>query len=157
MSMQLENRTQLRPAGTILTFLSEKLKVAITFPENSPYTDQSFKDDADINTIMARYQSTGEMPLINEAYPQYLDVTEQDFQEHMNVIAGANQLFAELPSKIRDRFGNDPAAFLGFVSDEDNRHEMARMGLLSDDIARSLLNPPPPISPSPTLAPEPTE
>jgi len=144
MSIQLGNRTPLLPPSTIRSFLSEKLKLDLLFPENSPHTDQSFKAESDINTIMARYQSTGEMPLINQSYPQYLDVTQQDFQEHMNVIAGANQMFSQLPSKIRDRFGNDPAAFLGFVSDADNRSEMARMGLFTPEATRAILNPPAP-------------
>lgn len=152
MSMQPDNRTPLIEPGFFRTFLSQKLKVSMVFPEDSPFTDQSFAADADINTIMARYQSTGEIPLVNQAYPQFLDVTEQDFQEHMNIVAEANQLFSELPSRLRDRFGNDPAAFLGFVSDEDNRVEMARLGLLSDDAARALLNPTPPTQPTQTQA-----
>lgn len=145
MSIQLGNRTPLKPVSTITAFLTEKLKLPLFFPENSPYTDQSFKAESDINTIMARYQSTGEMPVINQAYPQFLDVTELDFQTHMNVVAEANQLFAELPSKLRDRFGNDPAAFLGFVSDDENRVEMAKLGLLSDDATRAILAPPAPL------------
>lgn len=153
MSIQLNNRTQLLTPKTIASFLTEKLKLSMVFPEDSPYTDQSFKAESDINTIMARYQSTGEMPLINQSYPQFLDVTEQDFQSHMNIIAEANQLFAQLPSKLRDRFGNDPSAFLGFVSDADNRSEMARLGLFTPDVTRAILNP----QYSPQPAPEATE
>lgn len=128
------------------------IQIALVFPPDSEYTDQSFAAEADINTIMARYQSTGEIPVINQTHPQYLDVTEQDFQRHMNIVREAQALFDDLPSAIRDRFGNDPGAFLGFVSDEANRTEMARMGLFNDEATSTILSPPPP--PTPPLAPE---
>jgi len=122
---------------------STKQKQTITFPSNSRWTKQSFKDECDINTIMGRYMRTGEMPMINVSYPQYLDVTGADFQAHMNVIAGAQSLFNELPSDVRTRFKNDPAQFLDFVSNENNRLELAQMGLLSHEITSSILTPQP--------------
>jgi len=110
---------------------SPKLKVAITFPSTSRWTKQSFKDECDINTIMRRYQSSGEIPNINQQAPQYLDATGFDYQEAMQFVAGAQSLFMDLPSEIRNRFNNDPAAFLDFTSQEKNRPEMAEMGLLN--------------------------
>lgn len=93
-------------------------------------TKQSFKDECDINRIMARYQSTGELPNLNNVEPQYLDCSEFDFQNHQNFIAGAFSMFNELPSGIRSRFENDPGKFLDFCSQEKNRPELAEMGLL---------------------------
>lgn len=112
------------------TNYSIKQRVQITFPEDSPYTKQSFKDECDINKLMARYQATGELPVINERAPMYLDVTGIDFQESMNFISGAQTLFNELPSGVRARFHNDPAQFLDFTSDPKNHEELAKMGLL---------------------------
>lgn len=125
------------------------IQIHMEFPKDSEFTDQSFKEEADINTIMAKYQSTGEMPVLNQTHPQYLDVTEQDFHTHMNFILEAQALFDDLPSKIRDRFGNDPAAFLGFVNDEANYPEMARLGLLSEEATIRYNSPqtPPPTAP----------
>lgn len=125
---------------------TQKLFVGIEFPPESEYTDQSFKDESDINTIMARYQSTGEMPVLNEMEGQWLDVTEMDFQTHMNFILEAQGLFDSLPSDLRDRFGNDPGAFLGFCSDEANRGEMAKLGLLNERATEAVLRPPSPPS-----------
>lgn len=94
---------------------------------------------------MARYQSTGEMPLLNEMNPQFLDVSAgMDFQTHMDFILDAEDMFAQLPSKIRDRFGNNPGAFLEFSTDDANRVELAKMGLLNDEATRAILNPPAP-------------
>lgn len=108
---------------------SPKSRLQVTFP-TSGRTVQSFKSECDINTIMARYQSTGELPNINQLPPQYLDVTNVDFQEHQNFIAGAFSMFNELPSAIRARFDNKPGEFLEFCSHEKNRPELAEMGLL---------------------------
>lgn len=114
---------------TIRSAYSPRVKLSITFPPEG-MTKQSFKDECDVNRIMARYLATGELPNINALPPQYLDVTALDFQEHQNFIAGANSLFQELPSAIRSRFGNSPAEFLDFCSHEKNRPELAEMGLL---------------------------
>lgn len=154
MSMNLEQPTQLLPLTRFYSAYSEKLFIGMSFPVDSLVTDQSFREECDINTIMARYQSTGELPQLNTQYAQYLDVTGMDFQEHMDFIIQAQGLFDELPSSIRDRFGNDPAAFLDFTSDPENRTEMAKMGLLSDDATRAILNPP---TPTPAPVGDPTE
>lgn len=119
-------------------------RLSISFPADGR-TKQSFKDECDINTIMARYRSTGILPNINELPAQYLDVSEMDYQAHQNFIAGAKTMFGELPSGLRNRFGNDPGAFLAFCSDEKNRPELAEMGLLRP-IAE-------PVIPTPHLTP----
>jgi len=112
---------------------SNRVRVQLTFPENSRWTKQSFKDECDINVLMGRYLQTGQIPNINERAPQYLDVTGIDYQEAMQLVAGAQTLFNELPSAVRTRFDNDPAQFLAFTSDGDNYEEMAEMGLLRED------------------------
>lgn len=106
-----------------------RLRLPISFPENGR-TKQEFASDCDINVIMARYLAAGELPNIRQDYPQYADATGQDFQEAMNFVAGANSMFQQMPSRIRNRFDNDPGAFIDFCSDERNREEMAQMGLL---------------------------
>lgn len=116
----------------ILGAYSRKRRIFITFPEDSKFTKQEFKQECDINTLMSKYMSSGELPNLNQAAPQYADVTGLDYQEAMNFVAGAQSLFNELPSSIRHRFNHDPAGFLDFCSNPDNRTEMAEMGLLKD-------------------------
>lgn len=135
---------------------SQKTRLQLTFPENSPYTKQEFKDEADINILMSQYMATGELPNINQAAPQYLDVTGADFTESMNFIAGANTLFHELPSGVRNRFGNDTAAFLDFMSNPNNRQEMAEMGLLRPVTPEPIPYPDSGIPTALTSAPEPS-
>lgn len=124
---------------------SIKSRASLTFPAQGK-TVQSFKDECDVNQIMARYQSTGELPNLNSLPPQFLDVTGADFQAHQNAIAQAQTLFNELPSAIRTRFQNSPAAFLDFCSNENNRQELAEMGLLRPIEAPSI--PAPHLTPS---------
>lgn len=93
-------------------------------------TKQSFKKECDINVIMAKYQKTGAITHFNKHQHNYGMADGQTFQDAMNLVCEAQEMFNDLPSSIRTRFGNDPAAFLDFVQNEDNADEMARMGLI---------------------------
>lgn len=129
--------------NTKLRFISAyspKLKVTISFPAQGR-TKQSFKAECDINTIMAKYQSTGQMPQLNLGNPQYEDTTGYDFQEAAQLVASAKSQFNELPSSLRNRFENDPAKFLNFTSNPNNRVELAQMGLLTPEATSAILSP----------------
>jgi hypothetical protein len=148
MSIQLSNRPPLASSDSIRHAYSTKLSIPLTLHDVSPYTRQVFKDESDINTIMSRYVSTGEMPVLNTMYPEYLDVTGIDFHEQMMYVAGAKSMFNELPSSIRTQFDNDPASFVAFCSDDRNRVALAEMGLLSPEATLAALSPPSPSSPT---------
>lgn len=111
--------------------------VSLKFPPNSRWTKQCFKEESDINTIMARYQSTGEIPVINQVAPQYLDASGFDFQAMQDKVVEARDLFGQLPSLLRNRFSNDPALFLEYVADPANHPEMRKLGLLKGNGAGS--------------------
>jgi len=93
-------------------------KPGITFTDPSA-TLQSFRDDADINCIIARYENTGVLvdPTVPVSRtPEFGDFSDMpDYQTAQNVIVAANNAFNSLSSKIRERFGNDPAAYFRFV------------------------------------------
>jgi phage internal scaffolding protein len=105
-------------------------------------TIQSFKDECDINTIMKRFEATGQVSHLNNRAPQFGDVDAFDFRTAMDLVLDARAKFDALPSKVRDRFANDPARLLAFLDDASNRDEALALGLL---------NPPP--APEPTPAP----
>lgn len=115
-----------------ITAYSSKLVVQKHF-DGEGRTKQAFKDECDINQIMARYQKTGVIDFINKHQAQYGDVTGIDFQQAMETIASAQSLFNDLPSTIRTRFKNDPAQFMDFVHDPANAAEMHAMGLMRPD------------------------
>lgn len=100
-------------------------------------TRQEFKEECDINRIMARYG--GEVPLPVAGDPLYGDFSELgDYQAARDVLLRAREQFELLPSKVRDRFRNDPEAFLAFVGDQENADEARKLGLLKP------VEPPPP-------------
>lgn len=93
-------------------------------------TQQSFKDEADINTLVERFHLTGEMPQLQQL-PSYDDYTGLfDYQTAMNAVIAARQTFESLPAKTRARFHNEPQEFLEFFEDPENRPEAIRMGLI---------------------------
>lgn len=119
-----------------LSAYGPKLKVSVTFPPDEGRTKQSFKQECDINHIMARYVKTGIIEFTNKHAPQYGDVTGLDFREGIQVVAAARSMFEEMPSHLRARFYNNPEVFLDFVNNPANREEARKLGLLKRE-ARS--------------------
>ena len=78
-------------------------------------TQRCFKDECDINILLAKFAVTGQLPE-NVRVPQYVDFEEAfDFQSSMNVIRAAEEAFNAMPAEVRDRFQNDPGRFLEFT------------------------------------------
>jgi len=97
-------------------------------------TKQSFKAECDVNNIIKAFKQTGMISHINEkaAAGMYLDLPEGlELQEALNTVAAAEAAFMSLPSKIRDRFANDPGQFLNFLHDPKNEAEARELGLLN--------------------------
>jgi len=92
-------------------------------------TQQQFKDEADINTIVDRFMKSGVLPTpVN--MPQYVDYEGVfDFQSAMNIVRAADENFMRLEAKVRSRFNNSPQEFLEFFSDPQNAEEAVRLGL----------------------------
>jgi len=108
-------------------------------------TRQSHKMECDINNIVNRFNKDGVITHLQKHGEKYDDVTGADYKLWMNKLVEAQQMFEELPSHVRNRFGNDPSAFLNFVQDEKNTEDMRKLGLakgLPENPADStLLNP----------------
>lgn len=95
------------------------------------FVQQHDADDCDINRIMDRYVRDGVIDHVKQYGGQYGDFTNvPDFAGALRVVEEAEECFAALPAKVRAKFDNDPGAFLDFVSDPENRSEMAMLGLL---------------------------
>jgi len=92
-------------------------------------TQQSQADEADINTIVKRFKLTGQLPE-NVRIPVFSDSDgDLTYKECLDMIRQADQSFAAMPADVRARFGNDPANFVEFCSDERNLEEMRKLGL----------------------------
>lgn len=92
-------------------------------------TQQQFKDDCDINLIMAKYIKTGVLDHQREHGAEYGFASSDTFRDSMEIVSKANSMFEDLPSSIRSKFENNPAKFLDFVQDPKNLKQMQEMGL----------------------------
>lgn len=91
---------------------------------------QSDKERTDIRYIVKRAMR-GASVNVNVREGRYADVSDApSYMEALNVVARANELFAGLPSKVRDRFGNDPVKMLAFLDDKENIEEARKLGLV---------------------------
>lgn len=98
-------------------------------------TKQSFAKEADINTIMRRYQKTGVLVDPNDIKgnrkPMFDDFSSgQDFQAVQDQIAHTHQEFELLPAHIRAQFGNSPSNLLDAMADPANEEALREMGIL---------------------------
>lgn len=108
---------------------------------------QEFKEQTDINTIIAHYKKTGELSHIREELGQYVDMRNiPDLQAVLTIAADAHSAFEELPSEVRKACGHDVGNFTEFVQDPENLEFCTQHGLFSP--AK-----PVPISPSPPETP----
>lgn len=111
-------------------------------------TQQHMKDECDINVIVRNFGVTGQVPTTVRAptYGDFLGVN--DFHTAANAIAQANEAFDAMPSDLRYRFHNNPQEFVDFCSDDANRPEAERLGLVFPQ--KPLDNPPNKADTSPT-------
>lgn len=111
---------------------------------------QEFRDECDINTIMAKYQKTGIIEHRNKNEPRYTEMNGLDFRESLEQVMEAQDLFLQLPSSLRKRFQNDPGQFYEFVQNPDNTDELIQLGLANapDDYVPPERRPQAPSEPS---------
>lgn len=115
---------------------------ALSCPEPT-LAQQHARDECDINTIVRRFGLTGELPN-NVRVPRYGDFTQvSDYQTAMNMVLEANAAFMQLPADVRTRFNNDPGALVDFISDDSNRAEAEKLGLVVGSPSEPTPNPAP--------------
>lgn len=118
-------------------------------------TKQSFVAECDINNILKQFKPADIMRRLqaNAGRGTYADLPDNiDFHASMNIVLQGEAAFDSLPSKLRNRFGNDPAQFLEFMADPENTAEAIKMGLAT---SRPVEAPKEPQAPSPAPQPAP--
>lgn len=112
-------------------------------------TKQSFKAEADINTIMKKYVRDGVIDHVRDNPGQFVDLPEVlDYQEALNVVIKAGEAFDELPGNIRRRFDHNAVEFLEFMNDPEKVEESIELGL------REIIEPDEPVLEPPATPPE---
>lgn len=115
-----------RPANPSIDFKDCEKLVAVEFLKES-----------DINFLLARYQKTGmlydaDTMLKAKAKPQFGDFTGiPDYQESLDKMNHALELFSDLPLHVRQRFHDSPTELLEFLQHKENLDEAVKLGLVA--------------------------
>lgn len=93
-------------------------------------TQQHFKEECDINTIVERFGLTGELPS-DVKVPLEGDFTDvvNDYQSALNMVKAADEAFMKFPAAVRARFENNPQLLQEFVANKDNLEEARKLGI----------------------------
>lgn len=100
-----------------------------------PLTQQSAKDECDINLIVEKAKRGAIVSHVNPAAPQYGSLIGfPSFREALDIVTKAQLAFAALDARIRDRFANDPAKLVDFLQDSKNLEEAIALGLVDKPV-----------------------
>lgn len=112
-------------------------RVRVTTKCNTPsLTVQSCAAECDVNQIVAAYVGNGmslaDIALCTSAIRgEYADfINAPDFMQAQLHLRHAAEAFNALPAALRDRFSNSPQELVAFVSDDNNRAEAEKLGLV---------------------------
>ena len=114
-------------------FTTERVATKV---DPSSMTEQHHKDTCDINKIMARFVKTGVIDHVKTYSGQYGDVTANDFESAMNLIAEQKTIFYELPAEARAAFDNDPVQYLALMETDEGLSEL--QALLNPEVAQAI-------------------
>lgn len=112
-----------RPNGTVkvLQLNSESTK-----------TQQQFAAQVNVNNIMNSYKKGNPIMHLNRIEGRYADMSQiGDYQSMLDTVIKARETFETLPSKLRNRFQNDPGKLIEFMNDPKNKEEGIKIGLFS--------------------------
>lgn len=114
---------QIKPRNIYSRLRSRKV-----FKEKS-MTSTEFKDECDVNHIMAQYVRTGSLTHVaeNPRFGDFTDVT--DYQTALDKVIEVGESFQKIPSDIRSMFKNDPQLMLEFLKDKKNTDKAIELGL----------------------------
>lgn len=110
------------------TKFSEECHAVPIISDKPSMTNKLLGFDTDINNIVAGF--TRGVPLsIASSSPSQVFITADEYQNAVYKLAKAKSAFEELPSRLRQRFHNDPKELLSFLSDSNNDDEAIKLGL----------------------------
>lgn len=109
-------------------------KVGVKFSKPT-LTQQQFKQEADINNIIASVNSAGVVnnPLWQGTrqplYGDFSGIEVSDYLQAQSLLNEANSNFMALPSAVRQRFNNNPAELLDYLQGNPDIKELSALGL----------------------------
>jgi len=111
-------------------------------PGGPSLTRQEYKEECDINEIMARFETTGVLPAGGESFYYDFTTLPETMMDSMLLMGQATEAFMSLPASVRREFDNDAAQFVDFASDPENLPQMRTWGL-APELPKEPVKPPP--------------
>lgn len=143
MSAKNEKKIE-QPNGKVLesapnALSPRRVRVKMYFSEPT-LTEQSHKDECDINQVVAKYSGDELRELMDKRPALYGDFTSAPgYKEALDIVQHAKEQFDALPSKVRAEFNNNPADFLKFAEKPENKNRLLELGLAEK---RAKIDPP---------------
>lgn len=116
-------------------------KVVCDCSNDKPITEQNHKGSVDINEIVRktaggfdRIAATANITALSYDTNPY-----NDFEEMMTLVAKGKQAFESLPHEVREEFNNNPAKYMDYVRNPENKDDLVKRGWVE----------PPPKEPAP--------
>lgn len=104
-----------------------------TIHSGETLTRSSFRDECNINSIMAKAVKGLNVP-INSKSPLFGDVSNMGTYHEMNLRLQEiqNEFLHTVPAEVRLKFGNDSGRFADWLQKPENKDEAIRLGLIED-------------------------
>lgn len=113
--------------------MRERVRVTLDCSGDPGRTKQSFKPEADINTIVRKYEATGLVTHLSRGVPRYGDFSAaQDLKTAMDLAHEARDEFMKMNPYVRKAAENDPVKFLEMLATEEGTQELIDAGLDAD-------------------------
>lgn len=102
-----------------------------TINDEVTMTQQNFKEECDINTIIDRFgvEHVAQDPRTMPSSEEFIEAF--DFQTAQNAIVRAREAFMDQPAHVRARFDNDPAKMIAFIANKENYDEALKLGIVN--------------------------
>lgn len=106
-------------------------KKVVTVNDKPSKTDTSFKDQCDINKIMAKFKKTGQINHLAKRQGVFADVSQMpDLLQYNEKLTELKSTFGHVPAAARKKFDNDPLKMANWLKDPANKEEAIKLGLL---------------------------
>ena len=113
---------------TCLNAVGKKEGIVIKSPS---MTKQAFREECDMNRIMARYELTGQIEHVSSKQPIYGDFSQfADYQTMLGKVNQAAEAFEALPSELRKELKYDPQNLFSWIKDPANKDKAIKYGLM---------------------------
>lgn len=115
----------------VRTRFDERERVFSPSTAGTGRTKQEFRNDADINSIIAKYRRTGVLPpSAHRSAARFGDFSQiPDFTEMCARVDAARDLFLALPSAVRKAFDHDPGKFIAATQSREGMEKLVELGI----------------------------